>query len=75
MSPEQTRAARALLRWSQHDLAYAASVPRGTVADFESGGRDIYHGALKKIESAFETAGIMFLEDDSSGGLGVILKG
>jgi len=39
MSPEQSRAARAWLDWSQDDLASAARVSLSTVRDFEKGRR------------------------------------
>jgi transcriptional regulator with XRE-family HTH domain len=37
ISSEQCRAARALLDWSQQDLACRAKVPHKTIADFELG--------------------------------------
>ncbi len=37
LRPEQSRAARALLDWSQAELAEHAGVSRSTVRDFEGG--------------------------------------
>jgi transcriptional regulator with XRE-family HTH domain len=39
LTPEQVRAARSLLHWSQNDLAEKAGVAASTVADFERGQR------------------------------------
>jgi transcriptional regulator with XRE-family HTH domain len=39
MTPAHCRAARALLGWSQNDLASKAGVSRSTIADFERGSR------------------------------------
>ena len=40
LTPEQCRAARAWLDWSQNDLADAANISLSTVRDFEKGRRD-----------------------------------
>jgi transcriptional regulator with XRE-family HTH domain len=61
VSPEQLRAARALLAWSQQDLARAAHVGASTVADFERGHRTPVTNNAEAMRSALETAGISFL--------------
>jgi transcriptional regulator with XRE-family HTH domain len=66
------RAARALLNWTQEDLARRASVTPQTVRLFESGGSRPYRTTLAEIQRAFENAGIVFLETDA--GKGVLLK-
>jgi transcriptional regulator with XRE-family HTH domain len=73
---EQIRAARALLNWSQNELASAADVGIATIQRIEGG-----HGPVRantstvmKLEKAFEQAGVRFLNaDDLEGGVGVRL--
>lgn len=76
MTPEQSRAARGLLNWSQEQLADAASVGLSTVRSFESGKRSPIANNLSAIRAAFENAGVIFLEDGVNvpGGPGVRLK-
>ena len=57
----QLRAARALLDWSQRDLARAAGVSLSTVADFENGKRRPLPESRDAIRRAIEGAGVMFL--------------
>jgi len=61
VTPAQTRAARALLAWSQQDLAREARVGASTVADFERGFRTPIANNAEAIQSALEEAGISFL--------------
>jgi transcriptional regulator with XRE-family HTH domain len=58
--PAQVRAARALLGWSQQELASRASVATSTVADFERGHRSPVSNNLEAMRSALEGAGISF---------------
>lgn len=60
--PEQVRAARSLLSWSQQDLASKAGVAISTVADFERGQRSPVPNNALAIRQALETAGILFTE-------------
>ncbi len=46
MTPVHCRAARALLGWSQNDLASRAGVSRSTIADFERGSRKPISGTM-----------------------------
>ncbi|MBV9388425.1 MAG: helix-turn-helix transcriptional regulator [Chroococcidiopsidaceae cyanobacterium CP_BM_ER_R8_30] len=71
ISPEQCRAARAMLCWSQDELAGAANVSRSTVADFERGVRIPVPNNIAAIRSVFEQAGIEFLPEQGSKGAGV----
>jgi transcriptional regulator with XRE-family HTH domain len=71
----QIKAARALLGWSQADLARDSDISEPTIARLESvegeiGGR---HGTAKKILVALEKAGIEFIEENG-GGPGVRLR-
>jgi len=61
LSPAQVRAARALLAWSQQDLAKHAHVGSSTVADFERGQRTPVPNNAEAIRIALERAGITFL--------------
>jgi transcriptional regulator with XRE-family HTH domain len=70
---EQIRAARALLDWRQGDLAKAANVAPATIYRLEKGEGLLmgYVSTLMRIQSAFEKAGILFLDNDAAGGIGV----
>lgn len=61
LTPKHVRAARALLAWSQQDLAKNASVATSTIADFERGHRTPVANNAQAIRSALETAGVRFL--------------
>ena len=69
--PAQCRAARALLRWSQADLAEKAKVGKQTLADFERGAREPYDRTLADIVSVLEEGGIEFVGADDGKGAGV----
>jgi transcriptional regulator with XRE-family HTH domain len=58
---EQIRAARALLDWSQSDLADAAGLSQTGIARIENGTNQPNSGTLEKIRVAFEGADIEFL--------------
>lgn len=61
LTPKHVRAARALLAWSQQDLAKAAGVATSTVADFERGQRTPVANNAQAIRGTLEGAGIRFL--------------
>ena len=61
LTPKHVRAARALLAWSQKDLAKQAGVATSTVADFERGRRTPVANNAQAIRGALETAGVRFL--------------
>jgi len=71
--PEQSRAARALLNWSQAELAKKAKVAKQTLADFERSARQPYERTLADIRAALERAGIEFIAENG-GGAGVRLR-
>ncbi len=60
---DQIRAARALLNWSQGDLADRAGLSQTGVARIESGINMPNSSTLDKITSAFDDAGIEFIAD------------
>ena len=63
LSPEQSRAARGWLDWSQEDLAKRANVSLSTVRDFEKGRRAPIANNLAAMRGALEAAGIHFTVD------------
>jgi DNA-binding transcriptional regulator YiaG len=72
MTPEQCRAARGWLDWSQHDLADAAHVSLSTVRDFEKERRVPIANNLAAMKAALEAHGIEFVENDETSGLTVL---
>jgi predicted transcriptional regulator len=75
VSIRQIKAARALLAWSQKELAAAADVSIPTIKRLEAtdgplGGRS---QTANKIRMALQAAGIEFI-DENGGGPGVRLK-
>jgi transcriptional regulator with XRE-family HTH domain len=71
ISAAQCRAARALLDWTQDDLATQAQVARATVADFESNTRTPMRQNLIAIVTAFEAAGVLFIPEENGQGVGL----
>jgi ribosome-binding protein aMBF1 (putative translation factor) len=67
MSPEQIRAARNWLGWSQAQLAEKAKVGLSTVKDYESGKRLPIANNLDAMTRALEAEGIHFTADSVSG--------
>ena len=74
----QCRAARAMLGFSQRDLAKHAEVAHRTIADFETGSRTPHPRTLKAIQETLEKNGVVFIDADPAGpealGAGVRLK-
>jgi predicted transcriptional regulator len=71
----QIKAARALLGWSQADLAQHSSISEPTIARLESVGGPIAGrpDTAQKIKAALERGGIEFIEENG-GGPGVRLR-
>ena len=69
----QIRAARALLGWRQEELAKASGIGTATIQRIEKSDGPIggYVSTLVRIQSAFEKAGIQFLDNEAEGGIGV----
>jgi transcriptional regulator with XRE-family HTH domain len=67
ITPEQCRAARGLLDWSQAKLAAEAGVGIVTVRHFEAGAHDVRRATLEVIARAFKEAGVEFIDEDGGG--------
>ena len=79
LTSQQLRAARALVRWDQKQVAHAAGLSVETIKRLEKidGPLLAVTGAtLVKLQAALEAAGIIFLEDSQlvDGGPGVRLR-
>ena len=64
------RAARALLKLSQEDLASRCTVSVTTIRTFETDATSPYESTLRILKETFEAAGIEFTDQ---GGIGVKL--
>ncbi len=73
ISPEQCRAARALLNWTQAELASRAGTIRANVVMFERG-QTASATTRRRLHQALEAAGVMFMRADAVGGAGVMLR-
>jgi len=71
ITPEQCRAARALLNWTQSELAERVSISAVSIRAFEKGG-EMRDSNLKLIRLTFEEAGVTFIPENG-GGAGVRL--
>ena len=60
MSPEQARAARNWLTWTQAELAERAKVGLSTVKDYESGKRVPIANNMLALKAALEAGGVDF---------------
>ena len=67
ITPRQIRAARALLGWSQQDLADRAIVSLNAITRLETGSVDPRVSTLLAVETALTKAGIEFLPADLKG--------
>lgn len=69
LTSEQLRAARALLRWEQKDLAKAADVPLQTLKRLEGspGAISAYQRTIGALKDAFEAAGVEFIPGNGKG--------
>jgi transcriptional regulator with XRE-family HTH domain len=70
LSIRQVKAARALLGWSQAELAKASGVSEPTIKRLEAGDGELggRAGTMGAILYAFEAAGIVFLMPGVNGG-------
>lgn len=76
ISSQQIKAARALLEWTQPQLARASGVSVPTIIRMEGslGPSRSVAGNVEAVRRALEDAGIIFQDSDEQGGVGVRLK-
>jgi len=74
LAPEQSRAARAWLDWSQEDLAKNAQVSLSTIRDFEKGRRIPIRHNLAAIRYALEQARVRLQFNDDGSPSGIIIE-
>ncbi len=71
LTSEQIRAARALLRWGQEELARAAGISVETVKRLEKapGAVSAYIGTVEAITKALAVRGVEFTENEEGRGV------
>ena len=74
ITPRQIRAARALLGWSQQQLADKAIVSLNAVTRLERSEVDPRVSTLEAVEKAIRKAGVEFISADDRRGVGVRLS-
>src|SRR5262245_23809849 len=74
-SPEQLRAARALLGWSRTDLADASGTAPETIVGFETRGADSKRSTMIAWRNALGKAGVEFTDATAEAGAGVRFRG
>ena len=67
LSPEQCRAARGLLDWTQEELAKQADVSRSTIRDFENGRHHLHPTTAAQVVAALERGGALLIPPDEAG--------
>lgn len=72
MTPEQCRAARAILGISQDKLSEETGVAKRTIAGFEAGKSKPYARTISALQATMETRGVEFIPENG-GGAGVRL--
>jgi transcriptional regulator with XRE-family HTH domain len=73
MTPEQCRAARGWLGWSQQELAERAHVGISTVRDFEARRRQPIANNIAALRRVFEAAGVIFMFDAAGRATGIAM--
>ena len=71
LTPQQSRAARAWLDWSQEELATHAHVSLSTVRDFEKGRRQPIGNNLDAMRRALEAEGIRMVFSGNGKAIGI----
>tara|TARA_R110002073_G_scaffold234063_6_gene395384 strand:+ start:443 stop:670 length:228 start_codon:yes stop_codon:yes gene_type:complete len=73
ITPEQCRAARALLKMGQDELATRTDLSSVTIRKFENQTGPLKQATINLIQLTLEAAGIEFIPENG-GGVGVRLK-
>lgn len=66
VKPFQIRGARAILSWSQQQLAERAKLNRDSITALESEGVRTHPATLQAVIEVFEHEGLRFVEDGQS---------
>ncbi|MBZ6078444.1 helix-turn-helix transcriptional regulator [Microvirga puerhi] len=66
-TPEQCRAARGLLDWTQEELAERAEVSRSTIRDFENSRHHLHPTTANQVVAALERGGALLIPSDEAG--------
>jgi transcriptional regulator with XRE-family HTH domain len=74
LSPEQCRAARALLNWTREQLAEASGVAMRALGDFETGAKTPRPSTLNKLTKALSEAGVALVQIDGTAGGVALLR-
>ncbi|MEQ1812348.1 MAG: helix-turn-helix transcriptional regulator [Terricaulis sp.] len=74
IEPIQVKLARVALGLGVRELAEAAAISPSTITRFESGKGGMQARTLDKIQRVLERGGVVFIESDAKGGVGVRLK-
>src|SRR5215471_2884423 len=72
MTPEQCRAARVWIGWSQTELARRANISLSTVRDFETARRTPTANNLAAMRRAIEAAGVRPVFDKNGSAAGIL---
>lgn len=74
LEPIQVKLARVALGLGVRELAEAADIAPSTITRFESGKGGMQARTLDKIQRVLERGGVVFIDADTGGGVGVRLK-
>jgi transcriptional regulator with XRE-family HTH domain len=70
ISPEQCRAARALLGWTHEELSKRSGIPIRTLTNFETAATNPRGSTTELLVKTFQAAGIVFVSVwDAPGGV------
>lgn len=67
ITPEQCRAARALLDWTQKDLAGRSKISDLTIRNFERHNTTLKQSTAKLLRLVFEAEGVVLLDPNGGG--------
>ncbi len=73
LEPEQVKAARAMLGWSQEELASRIAVKRQALNNYENGLSVLKNETLRRCRTVIQEAGITFIATEA-GAVGVLLS-
>lgn len=74
LEPIQVKLARVALGLGVRELAEEAGIAPSTITRFESGKGGMQARTLDKIQRVLERGGVVFVDADAVGGVGVRLK-